>query len=162
PHQLLRAFSRMLQLGHGWMVLGAPHRHEVHDDRRHVAIARADHAQKNAHPDAVDRKDDKRRYDEEHGPPDWHAEDHQHHRNDDHVVRQNDQVAVYRAPSVNRVRHAHLRDDVTRGEEGLAPLVDHRRYKIPDHQPDRQKRQISADLHVEHAGVDYPHGSDHD
>src|SRR6266498_3359034 len=65
-------------------------------------------------------------------------------------------------PSMHRKRHANLRDDVVCGKEGLAAFDDHRRNEIPDHQPDRQKRQIAVDLHVEHAGVNQSHGSDHD
>src|SRR5262249_58837690 len=94
-------------------------RHETHHDGRDVAIASANHSEKNANPGSVDRKDDKRRDDGEYGPSDTHAEEDEHKRHDHHVVCKHNQVTAHVAPSVDREWQPHLRNNVLRRQESL-------------------------------------------
>src|SRR4029077_13454812 len=82
-------------------------------------------------------------------------------RNDDKIVREDDEVAADIAVGMDRERDRDLLDDALLAQKSLASFGNDGGKRLPDDQSEGQIGQISGDSDVQQAPIDQPDRDDH-
>src|SRR5215471_7079812 len=88
-------------------------------------------------------------------------ENQQDDRDDDKIMRQEQQIAINEAIGMQRKGQPDLLDDALHADESAAAFRYHASDEHPKDQADREHRQIVVELGMEQLRIDQPHSANH-